>query len=181
MRREQQIGVEVLRVDELADEGVAVGVQARGGEAEDNVPRLAARSVDQIRSPDEADARSGEVELSFAVDPWELGGLSAEDRTAGLAADGRGALDEVGDLLEVEAARSHVVEEEERVGARGDDVVDAVGGEIAAGVPQAAGAPRERDLRPDAVGRRHEEPLVVELVEPGKAANLSSRRGNRGA
>ena len=45
---------------------------------------------------------AGEVELALAVDAGQLGGLAADERDAGLAADLGGALDELGDLLEVD-------------------------------------------------------------------------------
>src|SRR5262249_18170157 len=65
--REQELGVEVVLADELADEGEAVRVQTGGGEADDRVSVLAARAVDEVRAVDEADARAREVELVRSV------------------------------------------------------------------------------------------------------------------
>ena len=175
-RREQQVGVEVPVPDQAADEGEAVRVQARGGKPEDDVARLAAGAVDEVGALHEPDAGAGEVELVVAVDPRKLCALAAEDRAARLAADGRGALDELGDLLEVEGARGDVVQEEERVGARRDDVVDAVGGEVDASVEEPAGAAGEDQLRSDAVHRGGQEALVVQRMEAREAAEGSAGR-----
>jgi hypothetical protein len=54
-------------------------------------------------------------------------------------------------VLEVEPVRGDVVEEEEGLGARRQDVVDAVGGEVGARVAQPVGPAGEHELRPDAV------------------------------
>ena len=98
--------------------------------------------------------------------------------TARLAAHLGGALDELRDRLEVDPVRRDVVEEEQRVGAARRDVVDAVRGEIGAARPQRARAARARiELRPDRVGRRSEEPLVVERIEARERAE--ARRAGR--
>ena len=49
--------------------------------------------------------------------PGKLRGLAADERDARVAAHLRGALDELRHLLEVDAVRGDVVEEEERIGA----------------------------------------------------------------
>ena len=136
--------------------------------AENDVPRRDARAVDQRVPPNEADDGPAEVELLLAVDPGQLGGLSAEDRAPCGAADVGRALHELHDLLRVDRARSDVVEEEERLGARGRDVVDPVRGEVGAAPAERPGAAREGELRADRVRRGGEQPLVVEREHPGE-------------
>ena len=114
VRREQQVGVEVVVADELAHEREAVRVEAGRGEADDDVAGLAARAVDQVVAVDDADAGAGEVELVLAVDARELRRLAADQRAAGVAADLGCALDELGDLLELDVRGGDVVEQEER-------------------------------------------------------------------
>ena len=81
----------------------------------------------------------GEVELVLAVDARQLGRLAADQRDTRRAADLGGALDEVGDLLQVDVVRGDVVEQDQRVGAARDHVVDAVRGHVgAAGAQRAA-------------------------------------------
>ena len=100
--------------------------------------------------------------------PGKLGGLAADERDARLAADGGGALDELGDLVEVDRVRRDVVEQHQRLGAAGGDVVDAVRSQVGAAVAQAAALPREDQLRADAVGRGGEEAAVPKGVQAGK-------------
>ena len=108
-----------------------------------------ARAVDHVVAVDEADDGAAEVELLVAVDARQLGRLSAEDRAAGGTADVGSALDELRDLLRVDRVRCDVVEEEERLGARGQDVVDPVRGEVGAAPAELPGAAREDELRAD--------------------------------
>ena len=125
---------------------------------------------------DDPDARAREVELVLAVDPRKLRRLAADERAAGGAADLGEALDELRDLLEVDPVRGDVVEEEERLGAARQDVVDAVRAEVRAAAAERAALPREDQLRPDRVGRRCEEPRAVERMEAGERAEPSWRR-----
>ncbi len=57
--------------------------------------------------------------------PGMLGRLAADQRAAGLLAAGGDALDHVGRDVDVELAAGEVVEEEQRLGALHEDVVDA--------------------------------------------------------
>ena len=141
-------------------------------------------SRSRVTSPTQVPAKSSSP---VAVDARHLRGLAAEQRAARLAADLRGALDERGDVVEVERSRRDVVEEEQRLGAGRQHVVHAVRGEVAAGVAQPPGLAREDELRPDAVGRGREQALVVEREEPGEPAQrrtttaVGARRLRRGA
>ena len=185
-RREQEVGVEVRVADQRADEREPVRVDPRRAEADDHVALLAVlRPVDEILALDDADAGAGEVELLVAVDPGQLGGLAADERAAGGAADFRGTLDELGDELRLDLVRGDVVEEEERLRAAGRDVVDAVRGEVGAGPLQLSRSALEHELRPDAVGRGGEDAVLVEREQAGEAAEgadraRSLRRGDGG-
>src|SRR5262249_41756561 len=106
---------------------------------------------------------------------------AADQQTARRAADLGGALDELRDLLELDALARDVVEEEERLGPGAEDVVDAVGGEIHAAPAELAGAALEDELRARAVGRGGEQARVVggidaaEVPEVGGARRLDGR------
>jgi hypothetical protein len=126
VRREQQVGVDVAPADQLPDEREAVRVQAERGETEHDVPGLDPRAVDYAVTRNQPDARACEVELLLAVDARHLRRLAAEERTPGGAARLSRALDELGHLLERERMADDVVEEEERIGAGRDHVVDAM-------------------------------------------------------
>ncbi len=156
-------------------------MDARRREADHQVAGDAARAVDQAFALDDADARPGEVELVLAVDARQLGRLAADQRAAGLAADLGRALDELGDLLELDPVRGDVVEEKERLGAARDHVVDAVRGQVGA-ASRAARPARARigfvptpSVEPRAgAGRRAEEPGEGERAEPSRARPVDS-------
>ena len=131
-------------------------------------PASTLRAVHEPLALDDSDAGAGEVELSLAVDAGQLGGLAADERAPCGAAHLGCAFDELGDLLEVDAVGRDVVEQQQRVGAARDHVVDAVRGEIGAAVAQRAAFARDDQLRSDRVGGRGEQTLVVERVEPGE-------------
>jgi hypothetical protein len=163
--RSEQVGaVVVLELEHPPDEREPVGVDARGREADDRVPRDHGGAVDQPVALDDADAGRGEVELALVVDARQLGRLAADKRDPCRAADLRRSLDQLRDLLQVEPARRDVVQEDERVGAAGDHVVDAVRGHVgAAGTQRASLAGHDR-LRPDRICRGGEQAAVVEGV-----------------
>ena len=180
--RKQQLGVEVAVTDERAHEREPVRVQPARRKPDHHVARLAARAVDHAIPFDEADAGPREVELCLLIDPGQLGGLAADEHATCGTADLGGSLDELCDLLRVDAVRGDVVEQEQRVGAGAEHVVDAVRSEVHAGPAQPAGAPREHQLRADAVHRRGEEPIGVQRIETGKTAEaLRAGRLDRGA
>ena len=77
--------------------------------------------------------------------PGILGGLAADQRAAGVLAAVRDALDDVGGDVDVELAAGEVVEEEQRLGALHEDVVDAHRDEIDA--DRVVAVERERELR----------------------------------
>ena len=68
-------------------------------------------------------------------------------------------------MLELDVLGGDVVEEEERLRAAAENVVDAVRGEIHAPPAEPARAALQHQLRADAVGRGCEEAVVVEWVE----------------
>ena len=71
---------------------------------DDEVPATTAEPSGQPVALDDPDAGGGEVELALVVDARQLGRLAADQRDPGGAADLRGPLDELGDLLELEPA-----------------------------------------------------------------------------
>ena len=72
-----------------------------------------------------------------------------------------------------------VVEEEERLRARAEDVVDAVRGEVRPGRASRPARAREDELRADAVRGGREEAFLVERVEAGEGAEIRSCRSTR--
>ena len=127
------------------------------------------------------DARGCEVELVLAIDTRQLGRLAADERHSRSPADLRCPLDELCDLFEVDAVRSHVVEQDQRVGAAGDHVVDAVRRHVGAAGAQSPAPARNHRLRPDRVRRRSQQPVLVERMKTRERAETARARGLDGS
>ena len=95
-------------------------------------PATIARPSITSRLLDDADDEAGDVVLAVGVEARHLRGLAADQRAAVLAAAARDAGDDLlGDVRRQPAGRE-VVEEEQRLGALHEDVVDAVVDEVGA-------------------------------------------------
>src|SRR5207248_9436652 len=110
----------------------------------------------------DADAESGEVEAAGLHDAGVLSRLAAEERAAGAAATLRDAGDDRRDLLGDDALHGEVVEEEERLRPRADDVVRAHRDEIDPDRVEPSGEARDLGLRSHAVGSSGAEPPAAD-------------------
>jgi hypothetical protein len=174
-RRREQVGtVVILELEHAPDEREAVCMDAGRGEPHDEVALDDRRGVDQAVTLDDPDTGRSEVELVGPVHVRQLGRLAADERDARHTADFRSALDELGDLVEIDARGGDVVEDEERVRAGGDHVVDAVGGHVGAARSQRAARPGDDRLGPDRVHRRRKQPPLVERKHARKGAEARS-------
>ena len=176
-RSEQVRAVVVLVLEHPPDKGEAVRVHAGGGESHDDVALRDLGAVDDRVPGDDSHARACKVELVLLVDTWQLGRLAADQGDAGSPAHVGRPLDELDDLAGVDGVRGHVVQEDERIGAARDDVVDAVGGEIGAAVAKRAPAAGEHELRAHRVGGRRQQPPVVERMQAGERAEAGGAGG----
>ena len=66
-------------LEDAADEGVAVGVQAVGGQADERVALADGRAVDDRVTLDDADDEANEVEVALPVGAGHVGRLAAEE------------------------------------------------------------------------------------------------------
>ena len=101
---------------------------------------------------DHADDEAGEIVLAVGVEAGHLRGLAAEQRAAVLAARAGEPLDDLDRDVRVEPAGRQVVEEEQRLRALDEDVVDAVIDEVDADSAVHAGHERDAQLGAHAVG-----------------------------
>ena len=155
---------------------VAVGVQSGRGKTDEDVPRGDGLAVDQLPPRNDADDESRNIVLAVGVEARHLGGLAAKQRATVSAARAREPLDNLHGDVRVQPAGGQIVEEEERVGALHEDVVDAVVHEVHADRRVHAGHERDPQLGPDAVGARDEHRIVpagvTEPEEPAERPNL---------
>ena len=171
-------GAQAHRLEEhLARERVAVGVQAVGGEADDDVARLDARAVDHLRAIDHADDRAGEVVFAALIHARHLRGLAADERAAGFRAGFGEALDELLEDARLQPLGADVIEEKERPRADDGDVVDAMIHEVLADRVVAIERKGELQLRADAIDAGDEHRLLhsfeIRAEEAAETADLA--------
>ena len=131
------------------------------GRPERDVAGRDARAVHDLRAVDHAHDRARDVVFAGGVEARHLRRLTAEQRRAVLAARARDARDHALDQARLDFSRRDVVEEEERLRALHQDVVDAVVDEVRPHGVVAAHLDGDLQLRPDAVRRAHEHGLLV--------------------
>ena len=131
-------------------------MQARRRHADQHVAGRDRSAVDQPIARDDADDEAGDVVFAVGVEAGHLGGLAAEQRAAVLAAAADEAFDDLHRHVRLEPSGREVVEEEQRLRALDEDVVDAVIDQVDANRAVDAGQERHAQLRADAVGARDE-------------------------
>ena len=130
-------------------------------------------AVDQLGLLGHGDAEAGEVEVALRVHARHLGGLAADQCAAGELAALGDALDDLRGHFLVELAGGVVVEEEQRLGARHQHVVDAHADQVLAQALYAAAVDAQAQLGADAVGTRHQHRLLVLLRQTDQRAETA--------
>ena len=159
-----------LRIRELrvlhdaADERVAVRVDAARGQRDHEVAHLRLWLLLEARVLDDADAESRDIEVAGRVDVGHLGAFAADERAACDLAALRDARDHRGRVRGVELREPEIVEEEQRLGALDDEVVDVHRHTVDADRVVDLELDRELHLRADAVGAADEDGILVLLA-----------------
>ena len=172
--------VQVPLRDERPDEREAVGVQPGGGQADDRVTRPDRAAVDDVGPLDDADAAPGQVELVRVHETGMLRGLATDEGASGVAAAGGDRPDQLADPLGHDLADRHVVEERERLGAAAHDIVGAHRDQVDADRVEASERRGDGGLRPDAVGRGHQQRLAVAGGDADRAPEAPQPAGHLG-
>ena len=166
--------VQVAVGEDATDEGVAVGVGAAAGQAEELVAGLHLVGAGQEGVlVDQADDGTGDVAGAGCIDAGHFGGFAAQEGTAGGAAGFGHAKDDGGDVFGHEFVGGDIVEEEERSRALHEDVVEAVVDDVAADGLPAAVLGGELDFGADAVGGGDEQGLGGQVGEGEEAAEAT--------
>ena len=116
---------------------------------------------DDLIAFDDAHREAHEVELVCRHRTGMLRHLPADERTAGLTATLGDTCHQRFGLRGIEPTNRDVVEEPERLRALARDVVDAHRDEIDTNGVEPTGLGRDHHLRPDAIGGRHQDRLLV--------------------
>ena len=163
--------------ENLARQRITVGMEAGGGETDNLVANRGGRTVNDILAIDNADGKTSKIVLPFAVHSRHLGGLAANQSTAGLDAALGDAANNLYRFLRREFARRQIVEEEEGLGALNNDIVDAHRHQIDADRIVLVHHEGDLELGADTIGRRDQSRLLVlssvQREETAKAAEVA--------
>ncbi len=143
----------------LARERIAVRVQAGGSQADEHVALLHAFGVEHLRAVDNADGEAGQVIVVRVHHAGVLSHFPTHERATRLTASLADAGDDLGHMLLAQLADGDVVQEEQRLGAAGEDVVHAHGHQVDAHGAVLAGELGDLELRAHAVGARNQQRL----------------------
>ena len=170
---------------DVADEGVAVGVQAAGLHRDDDVAGTDAAGAEELAGLHDTGGGARDVVVVGIEQAGVLGGLAADERAAGDHAGLGDALDDRRDALGHHPTAGDVVGHEERLGAAHDEVVDDHADEVEADGVVDVHHLRDGDLGADAVGRGGEERALVAgqrggVEEAGEATEAADHLGTAG-
>ena len=182
----RHVALPVRLAKDAPSQRVAVGMQAVRRQANQHVPGAYPCSRDQVGPGGNAHHETSQVVIRLLVEPWQLGGLTTDQRhPVGQAGTGH-AGHQVRRLASVQASDAEVVQEEERIGALHRDVVDAMVDEVLADGVVPAESDRDLELGAHAIGRGDQHGIGPALgVKPEEAAESADaaqhlrRRGLR--
>ena len=149
-----------------ARERVAVAMQARRRQPNQHVAGTDAPAVDHAPALHHTEGEAGDVVLAAPVEGRQLGGLAADEAAAGEPTAAGDAAHERRAATDVERAGREVVEEEERLGADGEEIVDAHRDEIDANRVVTIEGEGDAQLRADAVRTGDEQRVTVAARNP---------------
>ena len=150
---------------DFSHQAVAVGVQAAGSDADHDVVGGDVAAVDDAIALDHADGEAGQVVAAVLEHVGQDGGFAAQQGAIGLQAAVADAGDDLLQQRRIVVRHGHVVEEEQRLGAAAQHVVDAHGHQVDADGVVAAGQLGDLELRADAVGATDQHRVFVAAGE----------------
>ncbi len=133
---------------------------------------------------DRADREAGQIVVAFLVHARHLGRLAADQGASGQRTALSDPGHDAGGLVDVQLAGGEVVEEQQGLGALGQQVVDAHADQVDPHGVMQAGVDGDLQLGPDAVGSRHKQGIGVarrlEVEQRAEAAQSRIGAGTAG-
>ena len=170
--------IAVFDVEHLSHQREPVGMHARGGKRDHDVPFLHALVVHHLVAVDDAHRKSREVVLVLGIESGHFRRLAADERAARLHAAFRDAAHDRRDLFGNVLPAGDIIEEEERFRAAADDVVHAHRHAVDAHRVVLVHEEGEFELGAHAVRARDEDGLritrQIEREQPAESADVGS-------
>ena len=169
----------LVDAERLANQRIAVGVYAGGGNTDQRIAGLDAGAVDHLFLIDHADREAGHIVLVFRIEARHFSGFAADQRAACLTA----ALCDTGnhlcDLLRVVLADCNIVEEEQRLCTAAGDIVYAHGNAVDANGVVLVHQERQLELGADAIRTGNEDRILHAIeIRAEQAAEAAERTHN---
>ncbi len=146
---------------------------AAGGDADDAIAGAYPAAVEQRRFFHRADAKTGQIVFAGRVHVGHFGGLAADQRAAGQFTAFRDPADHGHRGVDIELAGGEVIEEEQRLGALHQHIVDAHADQVDADLRVPAQRLRQLELGADAVGTGHQNRFAVPTREVEQGAETA--------
>ena len=171
-------------LDQLANKAVAVGMHPVRGHAQQHVAFL-----DLIRQVGatfhRAHGKARQVKVALGVHAGHFRRLTADQRTARSHAALGDAFDDAGSMVDRQLAGGEVIQEEQRLCALADKVVDAHGHQVDAHAVHQAGVDGDAQLGADPVGGRDQDRILIaralQIEQRAESAQTGHRAGAVGA
>ena len=155
----------------FAGEGIAVGVQAAGFDADDDVAGFDGfLAVEHPGFFDDADDGAADVVFALLVEAGHLGGFAADEGALVLGTGAGETFDDFSENVRLEFAGAEVIEEKEGFSAEHGDVVDAMVDEVGADGVVLIELEGDLELGADAVHAADEDGLVIFFQVEGEEA-----------
>ena len=157
---------------------------AVGSQTQHDVARFDAAAVDDALFFDHADGEACQVVFAFGVHAGHFGGFAADEGAAGFFASLGDAFNHVGSAGDVEFAAGEIVEEEQRLRALNQNIVDAHGDEVDADGVVFVPVEGEFELGAHAVSAADKDGIFVffaDFDQCAEAAQITQHFGTHGA
>ena len=160
-------------------------MQAGGRQGQQRVARLNIFPCEQFFAVDYTDDEACQIVLARRIKARHFRSFAADERAASFAAGAAHALDELLDHLRLEFTHRQIIEEEERLGALHQDVIDAVIDQVATNRGVHAHGHSHFQFRPDSIGAGDQHRLfpffVVEGEQCAEVADAAKHAGSKRA
>jgi hypothetical protein len=146
------------------------------GKAQHHVARHDVAASDDLGFFHHANGKASQVVFAHRVHARHLGGFAANQRAAGLLAAGGDAFDHVGGLRHVQLAAGKIIQEEQRLGALHQNVVDAHRHQVDADGVVTVPVEGQLELGAHAIGAGHQHRFFVflgDFHQRAKAAQIA--------
>ena len=168
-------------LDDLAYQGITVGVRSAGGERNQYITWRHLAAINCAVFLDDADAETGKIIISGLVHAGHFRGLTTDQGRTGLSAALGDTLDDIGGSVDIQCTGGVIIQKEQRFRTQHQDIVDTHGDKVDADGVMSAQLDREFEFCADAVRARYQQRLFVavqrKFEQPAKSAEAAGYTG----